>query len=192
MVFQGLAGLIKNAGEKTGKEDPSNDDVDQLVAMQLNQMSMQERELVFYDLHGISENSKENEPGFLAERLAAVQEVLDRMPFRQRRSYDRALILNPHYVTNRGFRLKFLRADDYDPGNAALRITRHFETKMELFGKELLCKDITQDDLDDETLKCLYSGWVQDLLIRDRAGRVVNICFPSLKDMSGTTQHYYF
>jgi hypothetical protein len=76
-----------------------------------------------------------------------------------------------------------LRADDYDPYKAALRLVRHFESKLNLFGEELLCKDITQDDLDEETLKCLYSGWIQDLPVRDMAGRVVNVAFKKLQDL---------
>jgi hypothetical protein len=183
-MFQEWAALIRNSTEKLQKENPSNEDVDQHVAKQLNKMSIEEREIVFYDLHGISEKQKkEDDPGFVVERLAQLREALDKKSPAGKQAYELALKINREYVTNRGFRLKFLRADDYDPYNAALRLVRHFETKLDLFGEELLCKDITQDDLDEETLKCLYSGWIQDLPVRDMAGRVVNVGFSKLQDL---------
>jgi hypothetical protein len=64
-----------------------------------------------------------------------------------------------------------LRVDLFDPYNVAVHLVRHKEAKLKQFGKELLCKDITQDDLDEGTLKCFYSGWVQELSIRDVAGQ---------------------
>ncbi|KAL3915500.1 MAG: hypothetical protein SGILL_005625 [Bacillariaceae sp.] len=50
--------------------------------------------------------------------------------------------------------------------------------KLDLFGKELLCKDIAQDDLNETTsLDTIYGGSVQLLPKRDTAGRLVYAVF---------------
>jgi hypothetical protein len=153
-----------------------SEDADQLMAQELNKLSIQEREKVFHDLHGISDQAHEESPEFVKERLTELESALDeRVPVKL--AYEMALIIDPDYVTNTTFRLMFLRADLFDPYKAALRLARHFEIKLDLFGKELLCRDITQDDLDEGTLECLYSGWIQELPLRDTAGRVVSVLF---------------
>ena len=52
-----------------------------------------------------------------------------------RDAYDHAMYLSPEYVTNRQFRLLFLRGENYDVMNAAKRMLLHFHIKKELFGK---------------------------------------------------------
>ena len=73
----------------------------------------------------------------------------------------------------------FLRSDYFDAPAAARRIVRHFEQKLELFGVEKLTKNITQADISQDTLDCLYHGFGQMLPVRDRAGREVLIMNPS-------------
>ena len=82
------------------------------------------------------------------------------------------------YVQDRDFRLKFLRADLFNATEAALRLARHFQAKLELFGRSKLVKDIVQDDLDEEDMAALYAGFTQLLPVRDRAGRAVSLWFP--------------
>jgi hypothetical protein len=70
--------------------------------------------------------------------------------------------------------LRFLRADGFDVNAAAERLGKHFAVKLELFGPELLAKDIVQDDLDEDDLKALYHGDMGHVLpFRDRAGRTI-------------------
>jgi hypothetical protein len=83
--------------------------------------------------------------------------------------------MNPDYVRNRNFRLMFLRSDQFDVKRAALRLARHFQVKLDLFGEAKLAEDITQDDLDKVTMEALYSGFVQLLPTRNRAGRAISI-----------------
>jgi hypothetical protein len=94
-------------------------------------------------------------------------------------AYDLAEAMNPEYVQHKEFQLKFLRADRFVAKNAALRLARHFQAKLELFGRYKLTQDIVQDDLDEDDISALYSGFVQLLPMRDRAGRGVAVWFPN-------------
>ena len=61
----------------------------------------------------------------------------------------------------------------------------HFAIKAELFGKEKVARDISQDDLDKKDLECLLCGYQQVLPVRDRAGRGVFLFLPYLKSNLG-------
>eukprot|EP00536_Pseudo-nitzschia_multiseries_P003775 jgi/Psemu1/186608/e_gw1.59.6.1 len=88
-------------------------------------------------------------------------------------AYRLALSLSPSYVRNPAFRLMFLRSTEGDAKKAAKRLTRHFKTKLRLFGEDRLVRDIVLDDLDDDDMESLRSGGFQVLPQRDAAGRSV-------------------
>ena len=71
--------------------------------------------------------------------------------------------------------MKFLIASNFDPKHAAERIVRHFEIKMEIFGKQKLTKDILLSDLPEEDVAEFRNGYLQILPCPDRTGRL-NIC----------------
>eukprot|EP00531_Pseudo-nitzschia_arenysensis_P007368 CAMPEP_0116124144 /NCGR_PEP_ID=MMETSP0329-20121206/5128_1 /TAXON_ID=697910 /ORGANISM="Pseudo-nitzschia arenysensis, Strain B593" /LENGTH=451 /DNA_ID=CAMNT_0003618113 /DNA_START=202 /DNA_END=1557 /DNA_ORIENTATION=+ len=88
-------------------------------------------------------------------------------------AYKLALSRNPSYVRNPEFRLMFLRATEGDTKKAAKRLTRHFKTKLRLFGEDKLGRDIVLDDLGEDDMEALKSGGFQVLKKRDAAGRSV-------------------
>jgi len=88
-------------------------------------------------------------------------------------AYRLALHKNPGYVRNPEFRLMFLRATEGDTKKAAKRLTRHFKTKLRLFGEEKLVRDIVLDDLSEDDMEALKSGGFQVLKKPDAAGRSV-------------------
>lgn len=157
--------------------DISPDQMDSLVAKQMTSLSMEDREKVYYDVHGVSEEVKET-PEMVTLSLLQLELELQKLQLEQKDAYEAAKSMNPTYVENPEFRLKFLRADLFDARKAASRLARHFEAKLELFGRDKLARDIQQDDLDKETIDALYSGYTQTMPLRDRAGRLVNIWFP--------------
>ena len=170
-------------------EDLREEDVEKITASEMNQLSMESREQILYDLHGISEKMPKETPELLHSRLADLQKALDLIPDSDKEAYSLAAMMNPSYVANEKFRLKFLRADLFDAQQAAVRFTKHFQAKLELFGSELLAKDITQDDLEslgDKSLECLYSGWFQELPIRDISGRLISVLVQKSRDPSWT------
>jgi hypothetical protein len=155
--------------------------VDKLVAQELTKLSLTEREKVLNDLHAIPEDVTREPPWDVqSQRLLELQQALDhRLPASSLVAYHKALQKDPIYVQDKPFRLMFLRTDDWDPDKAAERLAKHFQLKLDLFGEDLLCQDITQDDLDEGTIELLYSGFIQDLPLRDMAGRVVSIAIPT-------------
>jgi hypothetical protein len=161
----------ESIGYNPGK-DP--DDSGKKLAQDLNQLSLKEREDILHEIHGVSD-AVEEEPDFVAHTLLE----LDMWIGKQKKNtiaeaYKMAETLSPSYVQARKFRLMFLRADRFDAKDAATRMFRHFEQKLELFGASKLCKDITLEDMGPEDLECLHNGHLTLLPIRDQAGRVIN------------------
>ena len=149
------------------------DDADALLAREMNGLSVEERDNVIFDLHGVSELPNET-PEFIDDNLKAMGRVL-RTKFGGKHAYEMALFKDPGYVSDFNFQLMFLRATNWKPRAAAVRMLRFFNSKLQLFGEDLLVKNITQTDLPPDALKCLYSGYVQVLPFRDRSGRAVII-----------------
>jgi hypothetical protein len=158
---------------------------DALLAKELNRLSMQEREKVLYDVHGVAEVMPEGSE-FVSTRL--IQLELEIAKITEKAAYNQALMQDPNFVKNRNFRIRFLRAERFVAAEAAVRMVRHFQYKMELFGAGKLVKDIKIEDLDSEDIKVLESGFIQLLPVRDRAGRAVMCWNPILRGYNGIEQ----
>lgn len=115
----------------------------------------------------------EETPELIEESLMVLQTNTDLLP--DKRAYNIAERLDPKYVRDRDFRLAFIRCDKFDCQKAALRIVRHFQMKLELFGENKLAMDITQDDLDKDDMDALYSGVGRLLNAFDSGGRIINL-----------------
>ena len=151
----------------------STDDTDALMAKELTHLSIEERERVFEEVHGVAQIIEESE-GFVARKLEQLEEEIGKC--RRKRAYEQALFLNPEYAQNMKFRLMFLRADRFDPSKAAKRVIKFFELKLDLFGINKLVKDITMDDLNTDDLVSLNAGSHFFLKNYDRAGRRILLC----------------
>jgi len=101
---------------------------------------------------------------------SSAQELQALVPYH---AYKLALSMDPTYVRNPAFRLMFLRATEGNVKKAAKRITRHFKTKLRLFGEKKLVRDIVIEDLNEDDMEALTSGGFQVLKKRDVAGRSV-------------------
>jgi hypothetical protein len=145
---------------------------DDLLVKELNELSVVEREKVFEDVHGVAKLQEET-PHLIESRLEELQQELMKIPKSQRRALDRALFLRPSLEYDKKFRLMFLRADSYDAQEAARRMCKHFQDKLELFGEEKLAKRITLDDMDADDMEAGSTGSVLVLPEKDRAGRTV-------------------
>lgn len=147
--------------------------VDSVIASQMAKLSVTDREQVYMDVHGISDDLILETPEFVAQSLSDLQQEIDSLP--DKRAYLIAERLSPQYVHGREFCLMFLRCEKFDCPKAALRITRHFQMKLDLFGEEKLVVDITQDDLDAEDMDVLHSCTGRFLKSRDNGGRNINL-----------------
>jgi hypothetical protein len=153
---------------RRGVEEPT--DMDKVLAQEVHNLSLKERNRVYEEVHGVAEPLEEN-PEFVAQRLSEFD--LHLSTIRNKPAYDFALQQSPEYVNDRKFRLMFLRYTEFDAHKAAQRLVNHFDFKMELYGQEKLARNITFDDLDENDLMYLRSGAIQILPNTDRAGRPI-------------------
>ncbi|KAL3904854.1 MAG: hypothetical protein SGILL_009908 [Bacillariaceae sp.] len=189
MFISAVGTEIGMASASLLNDDTANVNADTVIAQQLSQLSMQEREKVYFDLHGVRDEFPET-PMMLYEAMENMKQHLqDMMTQGAAPAYEQAMQQNPFYCHKPGFLTKFLRAESLDPSLAAVRMARYFDDKLELFGPEKLTRDITQEDFETGDLNdmdTLYSGQAQILPGRDRAGRAIFICSPAAKSSSGT------
>jgi hypothetical protein len=157
---------------------------DALLVQELNGLSMDEREDVNSDIHGVAKEIDE-QPEFVADRLLKIGEEIGKIT--SKNAYDKAVFLAPHYVKSRDFRLLFLRADRFHPRKAARRIVDYFSEKVKLFGLDKLLKPITQDDLDEDDIVSMKTGCRQLLANKDRSGRGIMFITPAYAG-NGTVQ----
>jgi hypothetical protein len=169
-----IGSQTKSCGGKIGfrmVDNPEDQEMsDAFLAKELTELSMQERERAYADVHGVSEEFEET-PELIEQSLADIEVEINKV--KKKSAYDKALFLNSQHVRNREFRIMFLRADNFDAKKAAKRIILYFESKLELFGANLLAKDVTLNDLDEDDMEALLSGSFQSLPTKDQAGRAV-------------------
>ena len=98
-----------------------NDD-DDIIARELNELSLEEREKAYEDVHGVSDIQEET-PSFIAAKIKEMNEALDkntnRFTVKQLKSYQKALLLWPGLKDDVDFKVLFLRTDNFDGVKAA-------------------------------------------------------------------------
>ena len=154
----------------TPENHPIVKEVDTLIAKELFQMSLDEREKALDDVHGIV-RSDDEDPNFLNQRLMQLEYNLCLM--KHGTVYEEAEQLSEMFVRDPHFRTMFLRAEHFEPRPAAQRMLRFFECKKELFGRDKLVTKITLQDLDDDDLEALRSGDGQISPLKDASGRPI-------------------
>jgi hypothetical protein len=160
------------------------DYIDSMIAKQMSRLSVQDREKAYMDVHGVSDLVEET-PEMVEGGLVQLEREI--LLLKERAAYDLADSMDPAYTRNRDFRLAFLRTELFDSQQAALRLIRHFQMKLDLFGRERLVMEITQDDLDKDDMEAVYSGSGRFLPATDRAGRLINFVVTRLGVFSTTS-----
>ena len=145
-------------------------ETDRLLAKKLAQISLAQRDEGLHDLHGVADAVEET-PGMTEGALNQLQIELENTCVKN--AYDLARSTNAIFVGDTKFRLMFLRADRFRPKDAASRMVKYFEEKLRLFGPEKLTRPIIMEDLNDDDIAALKSGYLMLLLERDRAGRPI-------------------
>ena len=161
-------------------EDPKPEDVDALFAQELNKLSIQERDNAINDLHGVADIIAENED-MVIRSLTEMNQVIESINEREKEGYLLAQAQNYDYVHDRDFGLMFLRAEYFNPRDAAIRLVAFFDSKKELFGVAKLTKQITLSDLGPDDIAALEAGYSQLLPGRDRAGRAIVTVVPLIR-----------
>ena len=161
-------------------ECPNPAETSAMLAKEMNQLSMEEREKVLEDIHGIARVVDEPQD-FVQSRLVMLERELANIPSKAKAAYILAQVLDKEYVENDKLRLLFLRAESFDPYQAACRLVSFFEQKYVLFAREKLARPICYDDLEDDDVTTLEHGLIQQFRERDRAGRKIIALLPKLK-----------
>jgi hypothetical protein len=157
-----------------------------MLAKEMNQLSVDEREKALEDVHGIARAVLDEPLDYVTNSLVLLEEELSKTP--NKVAFDLAKFQSKEYVSNEKLRLMFLRAESFDVYMAASRMVRFFDEKYKLFGPEKLTKDIILADLDPGDIAALERGFYQVLPEKDCAGRKV-LCFFSKLKVVGTTQN---
>lgn len=178
------ADLARSAGLAVNRFPETQDEValaEEVLARELEKLSLDEHEKIIFDVHGLPRYSLEDDPAALEARLKDLELEL-RTITKDREAYDDARAINPSYVDNRKFRLLFLRSESYDARAAAEMIVCHFDAKKRLFGEgDILARDIWISDLNPTELQLLELGVMQVLPSRDAAGRTVIAMSPEFR-----------
>lgn len=145
--------------------------VEELLAQEMSNLSMCEQDVVSFDVHGIAAEVEET-PDLVAQSLIELEKELQKI--KKKPAYERALKMNPTYVSGQSFRLQFLRSVAFNCKDSAGRLVLHFQQKEELFGSgDVLVRDVRLTDMDSNDLAALESGTMQLLPTCDVSGRVV-------------------
>jgi hypothetical protein len=181
-----------HAENKILKQSRVPEDVDALLARELNNMTFAERTMILEDVHGVGDFPKEeSNPALLQQRLLELDIALNGIPIKP--AFDEAqrlsLLLPPvpvnesqtqtqpavGLVNDPSYRIKFLRAERYHPHNAAVRMINNLQMIHRTFGSDGLIRPLHLSDmlLDPEN-QVLFSGmFYQVMPFRDRLGRRV-------------------
>eukprot|EP00934_Nitzschia_sp_Nitz4_P005604 Nitzschia sp. Nitz4//scaffold44_size153857//42605//46236//NITZ4_002709-RA/size153857-augustus-gene-0.2-mRNA-1//1//CDS//3329552121//5594//frame0 len=152
---------------------------EKILAEELQKLTLAEHEEAVFDVHGIAQTHNQDPPNvdtYLEQLEQEIQKI------RNKQSYVHAKYINPDYVSNRTFRLMFLRCDRFDVKLAAQRIVFHFQIKENMFGGgDIIGREVRLSDLTNVEMGILESGFMQVVPTRDAAGRTVFTMSPVIR-----------
>jgi len=166
----------KDTGEDFTRMDmgDSSSSAEILLAQELNQLSVQERDLISDEIHGVRLNCPNETPGMLQNSLANLGVELASLPSTPTKSaYEESLKHPGSYVHTDDFRLIFLRAEFFDAPKAALRMIKYLDLVHYAFGPKVLKRDVCLADFDSKGKEFLREAYHQMLPGMDRTGRRV-------------------
>lgn len=162
---------------KTPADRQKKKEIDEILSEAMMGLTFEERQEQQEIIHGVDRKITEEET-FIATSLQQMDAQLAQI--KRHSAYELAEQMDPLYVRDRAFRVMFLRANRYDAKASADNMIRFFEMKRELFGVKRLVKDITLEDLDEDDIAALRTGFFQ-FAGKDSSGRYLNVCYPGLR-----------
>ncbi|VEU40843.1 unnamed protein product [Pseudo-nitzschia multistriata] len=149
--------------------DVSKVKVDDLLSNELLQLSLQDRNAINEEIHGVQNFAPEETPEMLSKALRDMQDEINRTP--NKIAYDHSQEFPQTYVNSEGFRLRFLRSDLFEVRKAAKRMLSFLDLLLEIFGDFALRRQIQMSDFNREEMQLFRAGRMQLLPFRDRSGR---------------------
>jgi hypothetical protein len=176
-------------GEENAEPDSLTENtMDSILARELHQLSLEDREAINEEIHGVRTLAVPETSGFVSEKLEEMERSLLQIRHRQHiasdddnggkvvgDAYREALLLGSRYIHDPNLRLMFLRANFFDASRAALRLVTFLQLLRDNLGPEALVNiPWTLQMFGTHDLKALKSGVFQIFPGRDRAGRRVH------------------
>lgn len=158
-------------GVRVGTEIYELKDTEEFLAEEINKLSFHERNKAHEDVHCVGEELKED-PDLVEQSQQEFQQELDvirpKTPI-----YQTAEEIDADYVNDPKFRLKFIRANEYDAKKAVYQMIKFLQYKEKYFGRDKLCREIDLSDLTEEDREYMKSGAYVVSKHRDRSGRAI-------------------
>ncbi len=134
------------------------DAVSELLRKEMSQLSLQEQYSINQDVNGLNTLATTEPPILSSAGLEALNKELGRTEA-DYPCYRSAEQLGSKMISERQFRLKFARADRFDPIKSANRIENYLKILCQHFGDEHLKRPIKLDDLDKVCYGCEVGSW---------------------------------
>ena len=129
------------------------DTVSQLLRKEMGRLSLQEQYSINQDVNGLNVLAAAEPPELSSAGLEALDKQLRQMGS-EYPCYRSAESSGSKMINERQFRLKFVRADRFDPIKSANRIENYLKILIQHFGDEHLKRPIKVDDLDKVRNRC--------------------------------------
>jgi hypothetical protein len=168
LKYHDLKNLEKPNGEFTADQREIND----LLANDLLKLSLQDRNAVNEEIHGVQTIAPQEDPTMIRVALIDMEAFIEEMPWKTKVAYLRSQELYPNtYINTPEFRLRFLRCDLFDAKKAAIRMVNFLDLLTDLFGDYVLKRPLQISDFSWEEMQVFRRGHFQLLPYRDRSGR---------------------
>ena len=174
-------------GDSGASATKNGEQFDDLLAKELLKLSVEDRNHIQEEAHGVRCMAPEETPSLVEDSLVQLTNELDQIPNSQKRVYmlSQQRPASKAFVNSRDFRLRILRMELFNCKLAAERIVRVCDALLGLFGWYALERPIRLSDFSNAELKVIRKGRFQPLPFRDRSGRQVAIIFPGQEFLKG-------
>ena len=133
----------------------------------------EEKKSIRIDVFGVDKSIEETEE-VLERSLARFAEEIDAISDDNKKVYMVALQRCPNIVDQESPPIRFLRAENYDARNGAIRLTKYWESRLDLFGPERAFLPMTQSGAMKDDMDCFDVLLDENhMLPHDNRGRAV-------------------
>ena len=158
-------------GSTNGRSNTTTTHIDDLLSKELLQMSIQDRNTIYEEIHGVQTLAPTETPALIQTALAQLATELMLVHPAHKVAYERSRQHRVTYINTAEFRLRFLRCELFDAKRAAIRMVHFLDLLLEVFGEYALQRPIQMTDFNRDEMVIFRSGLQQLLPYRDRSGR---------------------
>jgi len=162
---------VRNLNKAEGDALPSNNEkiMDDFLSREMLQLSLQDRNTINEEIHGVQTLAPEETPKMLTAALDRLSAEISMIPIKV--AYDASQELTSTYVNSADFRLRLLRRHLFNAKKAASGMVLFLDVLLEMFGDFALRRPIQLTDFNREEMQVFRQGRQQLLPYRDRSGR---------------------